>query len=230
MVPAAVVMEPLPVRRRLTVLRDGSTLAAELVFCEPSRHSVPLSRCAACRFGGEIVRDARGRAVSVGCSRFSLPSSGPVFDVDRLQGTEVTEIAAMLPVGLSLVRPVVCVSGDAPMRIAVCAPAIDSNAYRVAVVDQQQRFVGMLARAKASFAHVHSSDDPVAAHVIEPGTVHEGVSLGAAFGTMASTHARELVALGEDRTFAGVVRDVDALRFVAHVSRTGLRPPLGKTG
>lgn len=230
MVPAAAVMEPLPVRRRLTVLRDGSTEAVDLVFCDPSRHSVPLSRCRACRFGGDVVRDASGRPVTIGCSRVSLPSIGHALDGERLQGTEVTRLAAMLPVGLSLVRPSVCVSRDAPMRVALCAPAIESNVYRIAVVDDQQRFIGMLARTNAGFARAHSSDAPVGAHVIEPGSVHEGGSLGAAFGTMASTHARELVVLGQGRTFSGVVRDVDALRFVAHVSRTGLRPPLDETG
>jgi CBS domain-containing protein len=57
-------------------------------------------------------------------------------------------------------------------------------------------------------------------------SVDEGESLGAAFATMTARHARELPVVGEGRAYVGAVRDIDALRFVAYVSRTGLRPPL----
>jgi CBS domain-containing protein len=202
---AGEVTEPLPVRRRLTVLRDGSIRASELVFCGPSGRSVPLSSCATCGYGGEVVRDASGCGVTVECGRFTLSSR-------RFQGTEVTRIASILPVGLILVRPVVCLSSDVPLRIALRALAHEESAYDIAVVDEQQRLVGTLPSAEAT--HVTT----------EWGSVDESASFGAAFGTMAARHAREVVVLGERRTFLGVVRDVDALRFVAHVSRTGSRP------
>ena len=216
-------MGPLPVRRRLTVLRDGSIRASDLVFCSPSGCSVALSRCATCGSGGAVALDASDRATTVECSRFRLSAT----DGERLQGATVTRVAAILPVGLSLVRPAVCLTSDAPLRVAVSALARESIASGIAVVDEQQRLVGVLPRAKVSLALVDSIDDVAAAHITADWrSIAESASFGAAFGTMAATHARELIVLGPDRTFVGVVRDIDALRFVAHVSRTGLRPEL----
>ncbi len=208
-------MEPLPVRRRLTVLRDGSTEHADLVFCNPRGHSVPLRRCASCGAGGEVERDAHGRALAVGCSRFTLPAAG----------TGVTEVASELSVGLSLVRPAVCIAYDAPLRLAFRVLAPESGARGVAVVDADGRFMGMIPRARLSLALMHSGDDAAEMHMATDwSSVLEGASLGSVFGTMAASHARELSVLGPGRTFAGVVRDLEAMRFVAHVARTGSRP------
>jgi CBS domain len=221
-------MEPLPVRRRLTVLRDGSARASDLVFCERSGRSVPLSRCATCGHGGEVERDASGRNVTVECNRFALSSTGAACEGQRLRGSEVTRVAAILPVGLSLVRPVICLSSDVPLRVAARTLAAEpSVAYGIAVVDESHRFVGVLPHSKVTIGLVSSLDDVAAMHVAtEWGSIEEGASFGAAFGAMAATHARELIVLGEGRRFVGVVRDIDALRFVANVSRTGLRPKL----
>ncbi len=211
-------MEPLPVRRRLTILRDGSTHASDLVFCDSRGHSVPLALCAACKFGGDVERDASGRGVTVECCRFTLPS---------FRGTGVSEVAAVVPVGVSLVRPVVCIAYDAPLRAAARALTPESLAWGIAVVDEQQRFLGMVPRGRLPLALGKWSDDAAAAYMtVDRGSVDESASLGEAFGTMAASHARELPVLGEGRRFAGVVRDVEALRFVAHVSRTGLRPEI----
>jgi predicted transcriptional regulator len=168
--------------------------------------------------------------MTVECSQYALSSTGTASDGDRLEGTGVTRVAAILPVGLSLVRPVVCISSDAPLRVAMRTLAREPSIYGIAVVDEQQRFVGMLSRAKVTLAVVHASDDVTEAHAITDwGSIDEGASFGAAFGAMAATHARELIVLGDKRTFVGVVHDVDALRFVAHVSRTGLRPKMPYT-
>lgn len=219
------VREPLPVRRRLTVLRDGSTHASDLVFCEPSGHSVALVRCATCGFGGGIGRDADGRPATVECGRSTLPSLGSTTG-EPLKGTGAARVAALLPVGLSLVQPVICVSHDTPLRVASRVLVLEPCTGGIAVVDGQRRFLGTLPQAKLSLALAHP-DEKAATHVTDgKRCVDEHDSFGAAFGTMAATHARELIVLGEDRTFAGVLRDVDALRFVAHVSRTGLRPAL----
>jgi hypothetical protein len=58
--------------------------------------------------------------------------------------------------------------------------------------------------------------------------VDEGASLGDAFGAMTARHARELTVVGPDRDVVGTLRDVDALRFVAYVARTGMRPAWGR--
>ncbi len=224
-------MEPIPVRKRLTVLSDGMTHASELVFCEPSGHSVPLSRCSECAQGGAVVRDVGGIARTVDCCRFTLAtarsSEDPRPSGERLCGAGVAELAATLPVGLSLVRPAICVRYDAPLRIAMRALAAEPSAYGVAVVDHEHRFVGTLPRATAALALLHSSGDVAAEHMTaEWCSVDEGRTLGAAFGMMTERHARELTVVGEGRAFVGSLRDIDALRFVAYVSRTGLRPPL----
>jgi hypothetical protein len=225
-------MEPLPIRRRLTILGDGSTRASDLVFCEPSGGSVPLSRCATCGHGGAVTHDARGRAGTVDCCRVTLQTARSVDDPPpsgvRLRGAGVVELAASLPVGLSLVRPAICVSFDAPLRVAMRALAAEPSAYGVAVVDHEHRFVGTLPRATAALALLHSSDGAAEHMTAEWCSVDEAQSLGEAFAMMTARHARELTVVGEGRAFVGTVRDIDALRFVAYVSRTGLRPPLAR--
>lgn len=176
-----------------------------------------------------MVRDATGRSIAVECCRFTLRSastgSEPPPSGDRLQGAGAAQVAAALPVGLSLFRPAVCVMYDAPLAAAMRALAMESSAYGVAIVDEQQRLVGMLPRATAALALIQAGGDVTAEHMAaEGGSIDEGQTLGAAFATMTGQHARELRVVGEGRAFVGVVRDVDALRFVAYVSRTGLRP------
>jgi hypothetical protein len=41
---------------------------------------------------------------------------------------------------------------------------------------------------------------------------------------MCARRARELVIVGDEGEVVGLLRDVDAMRFVAHVTRTGTRP------
>jgi hypothetical protein len=221
---AGEVMEPLPVRRRLTILRDGSTHTSDLVFCEPSARSVSLVRCATCGFGGEVERDASGSPVTVECGRFTLRSRDATPGGEPLKGASAAHVAALLPVGLSLVRPIVCLSHDALLRVASRVLALEPCTGGIAVVDERHRFLGTLARSKIALA---PHDQAVSMHATRrKDAVEEGASLAAAFGTMAATHVRELIVLGDGGTMVGVVLDIDALRFVAHVSRTGLRPVL----
>ena len=133
----------------------------------------------------------------------------------------------MLPVGLSIVRTVVCVAHDAPLSVAMRALEMDPSACAVAVVDESDRFVGMLGRTTASLACLHSESDRAADHLTAAWcSVHERESLGKAFVAMTAKHAREIVVLSEDGVLVGLLRDVDALRFVSFVSRTGQRPPI----
>jgi CBS domain-containing protein len=224
-------MERLPVRRRLKFLRDGSTRTAELVFCEAQGESVPVSRCASCPFSGSVAWDLVGPSTMVECCRFSLPiargGSEPLPSGERSLGPGAVEVAATLPVGLSIVRSFVCVAHDAPLSVGMRALATESGAYGVAVVDENDRFVGMLGRAVATLALLHSERDRVADHATAQGcSVHERESLGDAFTAMTARRARELTVVSEDGVLVGVLRDIDALRFVSFVSRTGQRPPL----
>jgi hypothetical protein len=221
----------LPIRRRLTLLRDGSPHASALVFCEQSGHTVPLSRCATCGCGGAIRGDVTGRSITVDCSWFTLPTSSspsePTPNRDRLQEAGAAQIAATLPVGLSLVRPIVCVSYDAPLAVAARALDMETSAFGVAVVDEKQRFLGTLPRARAALglidANGESAVDRMAANWC---SVDEWQSLGLAFATMTARHVRELAVVSDARMLVGTLRDIDALRFVSYVSRTGRRPPI----
>ncbi len=222
-------MDPLPIRKRLTILRDDSRRCSALVFCDPRRHSVPLSRCVACELGGPVMRDALGHEATVGCRRYTVPSTPssipPPPSGVRLAGSNVADTAATLPVGLALVRPVACVAFDAPLHLAARVLAAEPSAYGVSVVDAEDRLVGILPRATAALALLDSAADAVAEHMaVGWASIEEWQSLRAAFGAMAARGARELTVVGEGRAVVGILRDIDALRFVAHVSRTGLRP------
>lgn len=194
---------------------------------------MPLARCAACRFAGAIARDARGLESTIECCRFTLPSSpssgdaGPPPSGPNLSGTGVATVAATLPVGLSLGRSVVCVAYDAPLRVVARALEMEASGYGITVVDDKERLIGILPRATATLAFLESAAEAVAEHMaVEWSVVDESESLGAAFGTMTSRRARELSVVGEGRAVVGTLRDIDALRFVSYVSRTGLRPPV----
>ena len=61
-------------------------------------------------------------------------------------------------------------------------------------------------------------------HAVSAPSVGETESLSNAFTMMGLRRVRELTVIDEDRLVVGTLRDPDALRFVAHVARTGKRP------
>jgi len=194
---------------------------------------VPLDRCVSCRFAGAVAHDARGLETTIDCCQFTLPSSraseAPPPSGPGLTGAGVASVAATLPVGLSLGRSVVCLAYDAPLRVVARALEMEPSGYGVAVVDDDDRLLGILPRATAALAFLGSAADAVAEHMtVEWSVVDESESLGAAFGTMTSRRARELSVVGEGRAVVGTLRDIDALRFVSYVSRTGMRPPVDR--
>jgi predicted transcriptional regulator len=104
---------------------------------------------------------------------------------------------------------------------------METSAYGVPVVDEEGRLVGILPRATTALGLLKNAGDAAAEHVtIDWSTVDESLSLSGAFELMVTRRARELSVVGTGRTVVGTLRDIDALRFVAHVSRTGMRPPL----
>jgi predicted transcriptional regulator len=122
---------------------------------------------------------------------------------------------------------VVCVANDTTLTVAARALDMEASAYGVAVVDQEERFVGILPRARAALALLQYRGSTATGHVTSGAcTVDERQSVGVAFATMTARHRRELVVTGDGGTVVGVVRDIDALRFVCHVARMGCRPPV----
>jgi len=180
-----------------------------------------------CPDGGPLVRDAAGREVTVGCGRLAQLSFGsPSSDVAHVGGA--TAIASQLPVGLALSRPVLCVSYDVTLRTAARLLEREPSPFGLAVVAGDGAFIGVLARARVALALAKAGGQDAAvagSMVFASAFVSERATLDDAFAAMTRRRARELLVLGEDREVTGVLRDVDALRFVAHVARTGLRPP-----
>jgi CBS domain-containing protein len=214
--------QPLPIRARRTLLADGTTRADRLVFCDRQEGSVELSRCLSCPYGGPLEQS------SVGCSRSTLRSTPPPplawEEPSRVHVGVVSQMASALPVGLVLVHPVACVAYDVPLRAVAPLLAAEPSPFGIPVVDDAERLVGMLPRASAALAALRGDDSAVATALVSPTCVYERSAIGDAFRLMGARHARELIAVDEDRRVVGTLRDVDALRFVSYVSRTGLRP------
>jgi CBS-domain-containing membrane protein len=218
----------LPVRRRLTFAPDASTTVTDLVFCEPCGQSVPVARCATCGFGDRLTRDETGACVALSCSRSTSLAARPTPDSwPPGDGVAAARVVSTLPVGLALVRSSVCVAAEASLAVANLALRSEASPYGVAVVDRHGCWVGTLLRATTTLALMRSSTDGVATYMTSDWRAsHEGATLGEAFYAMTSGHLREITVVDADRRFVGTLRDIDAMRFVTHVSRTGMRPPV----
>jgi CBS domain-containing protein len=136
-------------------------------------------------------------------------------------------VAAALPVGLALMQTVACVESDLPWVDAVQVPILRGGLSGIPVVDHGGSLLGILPAPGIPLAVAGAEPDRrccVADRAQSLGSVHEAESLSDAFAAMGARHARELPVVGEGRLVVGILRDVDALRFVAHVARTGKRP------
>jgi CBS domain-containing protein len=213
-------MQPLPVRTRLTVLPDGATASASFVYCERQGRSVPFEQCMSCPHAGAIELVASGRERTVECACVSLvPSERPH------EAGMAAVVAAVLPVGLALAHTVTCVANDVPLHQAARRVAMDASALGVPVVDAQGVLAGLLPRASVTLAMLASSGEVVGDRMVAPMlSVLEGDSLGDAFRSMCARRLRELVVVSSTGQVVGLLRDVDAMRFVAHVTRTGVMP------
>jgi CBS domain-containing protein len=183
--------------------------------------SVPASRCAACPFAVATPREADKDGM-VDCGRSLLPIAA-----EEPQLRFPPAVAAALPVGLALEQSVACVEEDLPWVDAMRVPILRGGLSSIPVVDHGGSLLGILRAPGIPLAVAGAAPDPrwcVADRAQSLGSVHEAESLGDAFAAMGARHARELPVVGEGRLLVGMLRDVDALRFVAHLARTGKRP------
>lgn len=213
------------VRRRLTVLQDGIHESSNIAFCEAELRSVPVSQCDACRFARP---KSSGSAVHglVDCGQAILPVTGSAPD-----WASPAAIAAALPVGLALVEPVVSVRDTLPLADVAREPALLGWTSDVLVVNHERALVGILPAGAIAFTG-NARDGraaSVADRAVSAVSVQETESLLDAFATMSVRRLRWITVVGEGLRVVGVLRDLDALRFVAHVARTSERPspPLG---
>lgn len=200
----------IPIRTRLTVLRDGSTSSSSSVFCERRGCSVRPGSCVRC--GAEVANDGDGRA-SVACPWSSTPPTSVQSDPWGL--------TKLRPAGLALTRRVVCIMDDAPLAAASTALAAAPGFMGVPVVDRHHRLVGMLARGAATLALLGPSRISVVRDHVTPAapSISESDSLGEAFRRMNARHLRELIVVNHGREIVGVLRDIDALQVVAAARR-----------
>jgi CBS domain-containing protein len=138
-------------------------------------------------------------------------------------------VAAVLPVGLVLSRPVVCVDGTLPWEAVARTPVLLSSLGGVPVLDREGRLELFLPRttlALAGRSHLAGGPVSVADLAVTALSVHESASLRDAFAVMGRHRVRELTVVGDEGIVVGRLLDLDALHFVAHVARTGMRPAL----
>jgi predicted transcriptional regulator len=136
-------------------------------------------------------------------------------------------VAANLPVGLALVRPFVCVRVELPWIDVASASVLAEEPHGAPVVDCSGRLVGLLPAAAIERAFRNAPADSFASAAdctVSAASIEETESLGSAFTMMGMRRLRELTVIDDGGIVVGVLRDVDALRFVAHVARTGQRP------
>lgn len=210
-----------PVRKRLTLLEDESTRSCEYVFCEDALCSVPISRCEACSFVHAPFRDI-SRDGHVDCPRSILPIANATVS------SFSPAAAAVLPVGLALTRSVVCVEGKLPWAAVARTPILCESPGSIPVVDHDCRLMFLLSKERIALVggvdHVNGQRT-VAERAILGLAVYERASLGEAFAIMGRHRVRELVVVDDGGVVVGKLGDVEALHFVAHVARTGSRPP-----
>ena len=210
-----------PVRKRLTVLGDETTRSCEYVFCEEALRSVPISQCEACSFAHTPCRDTLREGV-VDCPRSIMPiANGAVSSF-------APAAAAVLPVGLALTQSVVCVEGKLPWVAVARTPILCKSPSSIPVVDPDGRFMFLLSKELIALANRGGQVDgelTVADCAVFAIAVYESASLGEAFALMGRHRVRELTVVGDGGVVVGKLKDVDALHFVAHVARTGARPP-----
>jgi CBS domain-containing protein len=122
-------------------------------------------------------------------------------------------------------RPVVCVQDELPWAGVARSPVLSESLSAVPVVNGAGALVGLLPAASialAGWSAAHPSS--VADYAMSAATIHEVESLGDAFAKMSQCRLRELTVISDGLAVVGILRDLDALRFVAHVARTGARP------
>jgi predicted transcriptional regulator len=140
-------------------------------------------------------------------------------------------MAAALPVGLAMARSVVCVCDGLRLADVVRDPCLRECSSAVPVVNHERSLVGMLPldAIDAAANRPHDRFAFVSDRMTSSVSVHEGDRLGDAFSIMAGSRLRVVTVVGDGRRVVGMLRDVDAMHFVAHVARTGTRPPASKT-
>jgi CBS domain-containing protein len=218
------VVESLPIRTRLTVLKDMTVASTSLVFCEREGRSVPLARCVSCPRGGAIWKGPAGREDTIACEVASLSATSTGASPGM-----AAVVVSSLPIGLAMAREVTCLAPDLPLRQVSTVVPVDPTSFGVPVVDDEGGLLGLLPRASVTIGLPGSSRELVGARMTSPALLaHEQETLGVAFREMCSRRARELVIIGDQGQVVGVLRDVDAMRFVAYVTRTGTRPGIGR--
>jgi CBS domain-containing protein len=187
------------------------------VFCPDQRRSVGYDKCRACPRISIVPGNPSEPGACIGCTP---AETAPPRSVDACTSPRQDEA-----IGTLSGPRVLCIHAELPVdRLA--------NAFRewsgveLPVVDGQGRLLGTVWRDDFVRARRHASigptsDPPRLANdcVDHANTLHEGSSIAHAVEALASRRARTLILIQDDNAVAGVLTDLDLLRWFAHERR-----------
>ncbi len=183
---------------RTEVLTDGGRkeVLSLRVYCKRRGHSLPLAECMGCPRLEHAHLSADLEVASIDC--------------DDTSGVMVPEDVESEPVGALLRGNVCCIPDDATLQ-DVTEGLVSIGMDDAPVVDPDGRYFGVIRDSGLVGARKGDVVKDVltrAAAVSENDTVYEAVV------RMARTHQRDIPVLSGDGVVVGVLRDVDAIRWL----------------
>jgi CBS domain-containing protein len=166
------------------------------VFCPAERRSVDVGWCRTCPLVHRVGPDA------VVCTPHPEPASQPVSR-GRL-GDDAAVGEAMGDYSVSVSSEVL--ASEVPLLLGA------SSSTAVLVVDDADHLIGIL---DAQAASPPAGGKATGEAGLEGPAIVESATLADAVACMVRTHRRFLPVIGADRRVVGVIRDLDALRWVS---------------
>jgi len=192
-----------PILRTEVLTSDGRAEPVSLrVYCKRRGGTVPIAECAACEKVVRVNLSAEVHLTGVEC--------------DDSSEVAAPEEAESEPAGALISGTVACVAEDAMANEAIeClirlgkeeAPVIDREGHYLGIL----RGSGLIDRANADTALNALTR---AAAVYENDTVYEAVV------RMAKSRQREIIVLSSERKVVGVLRSVDAIRWLTNARKS----------
>lgn len=166
------------------------------VFCKRRGRSLPIAECMGCArlAHARLTSDARLTAI----------------ECDDTSGVNTPNDAASEPVGALLKGTVVCVAEDATLS-EVVEDMVNLGLEDAPVIDAEGRYYGVI---RESGLVGMAKDDVARDALIRAAAVSENDTVYDAVVHMARTHQREIPVLSAEGVVIGVLRDVDAIRWL----------------
>jgi len=198
---------------RTVVGADGKARRSLHVFCTAQRASQPLERCRTCV--DCLGMDAGDEPRWIDCGDRAPHPPVSVDLADPASGAAPDASTALTPVGAVALPRVVCVRADVPVTLVLRLVGPEGLAG-LPVVDDEGRLLGAL-RPAAELAQRGRHELTTALSFMRRAdeAVCEDEPLWAAVRSMARGHLRVVPIVTRDGVVSGLLRDVDALRWLA---------------